>query len=196
MKGVENVGQSDNELIKEIIYGNESAMELLVKRHYSMVHSFVYRLTGDYNLSYDLTQEIFIKMMKSINRYDYKKGNFKSWILKISSNHCRDYFRTSTYKQRNEFSDINEIEIKSNENIIDLLEIKEDRILVKSAIDNLPTLQREAIILKYYHDLKIKEISNITGDMENTIKSRLFNGIKNLKKYLGGGIHEKNRHAR
>lgn len=190
------MGQSDNELIKEIIYGNQAAMELLVKRHYSMVHSFVYRLTGDYNLSYDLTQEVFIKMMKSLNRYDYKKGNFKSWILKISSNHCRDYFRTSTYKQRTEISDINEIEIKSDENIIDLLEIKEDRILVKSAIDNLPTLQREAIILKYYHDLKIKEISNITGDMENTIKSRLFNGIKNLKKYLGGGIHEKNRHAR
>jgi len=61
---------------------------------------------------------------------------------------------------------------------------------IKEAIENLPTLQREAIFLKYYNDLKIKEISNITGDNENTIKSRLFNGIKNLKKLLGGGIFE------
>ena len=54
----------------------------------------------------------------------------------------------------------------------------------------MPNLQREAILLKYYNDLKIKEISNITGDNENTIKSRLFNGIRNLKKLLGGDIFE------
>ena len=187
------MGQSDNQLIKEILNGNEAAMELLVKRYYAMVQSFIYRLTGDYNLSYDLTQEIFIKMMKSLNRYDYRKGDFRPWILKVASNYCKDYFRTSTYKQRSESTDIAGIEIKSEENVIDILEIKEERKIIKSAVDNLPTLQREAIILKYYHDLKIREISNITGDNESTIKSRLFNGIKNLKKCLGGGEYEEKR---
>ena len=67
---------------------------------------------------------------------------------------------------------------------------KEEAIKIKEAIENLPNLQREAILLKYYNDLKIKEISNITGDNENTIKSRLFNGIRNLKKLLGGDIFE------
>lgn len=76
------MGQSDNQLIKEILNGNEAAMELLVKRYYAMIQSFIYRLTGDYNLSYDLTQEIFIKMMKGLNRYDYRKGDFKPWIQK------------------------------------------------------------------------------------------------------------------
>lgn len=190
------MGQPDNQLIKEILNGNEAAMELLVKRYYDMVQSFIYRLTGDYNLSYDLTQEIFIKIMKSLNRYDCKKGEFKPWILKVASNYCKDYFRSSAYKQRIESSDIEEAEIKSEENVIDILEIKEDRKVIKSAVDNLPTLQREAIILKYYHDLKIKEISNITGDKESTIKSRLFNGIKNLKKCLGGVRYEENRYVK
>lgn len=185
------MGQSDNELVKEIIYGNQSAMELLVKRHYSMVQSFVYRLTEDYTLSYDITQEIFIKMMKGISRYDYNRGLFKPWILKIASNHCKDYFRTSTYKHQSEISNIDEIDIKSDENIIDILEHKEDRRIVKSAVDSLPTLQREAIILKYYHNFKIKEISSITGDAENTIKSRLFSGIKNLKNILEVKIMKK-----
>lgn len=190
------MGQSDNQLIKEILEGNEAAMELLVKRYYGMVQSFIYRLTGDYNLSYDLTQEIFIKMMKSLNRYDFKRGEFKPWILKVASNYCKDYFRSSAYKQRVESSDIEGVDIKSEENVIDILEIKEDRKVIKLAVNNLPTSQKEAIILKYYHDLKIKEISNITGDNENTIKSRLFNGIKNLKKCLGGGEYEENRRAK
>lgn len=190
------MGQSDNQLVNEILNGNEAAMELLVKRHYNMIQSFIYRLTGDYNLSYDLTQEIFIKMMKNLNRYDYKKGDFKPWILKVASNYCKDYFRSSQYKQRRENCSIEECEIKSEENIIDILEIKEERKIIKVAVDNLPTLQREAVILKYYHDLKIKEISNITGDKENTIKSRLFNGIQNLKKCLGGGSCEENRKAK
>ena len=75
---------------------------------------------------------------------------------------------------------------KNTENIIEIFELNEKRRTIKNAVDKLPNLQREAIILKYYHDLKIKEISNITGHNENTVKSRLFNGIKNLKKIIGG----------
>lgn len=187
MKGGGELGQSCNELIKEIVKGNESAMELLVKNNYSMVHGFVYRSVGDYNISYDLTQEIFIKMMRSINKYDCKNGNFTNWILKIASNHCKDYFRSADYRQRINTKDIDKEEIYSDETVVDILEKNESRKAVKKAIDNLPTIQREAIILKYYNNLKIKEISGVTGVNEATIKSRLFNGVRNLRKVIGGG---------
>ena len=85
------MAQSDNQLIRDIVKGNEAAMELLVKRHYTMVHSFVYRMVGEYEIAYDLTQEIFIKMMKNIERYDNRSGEFSRWILRIASNHCKDY---------------------------------------------------------------------------------------------------------
>ena len=178
--------QSSETLIKEILKGNEAAMELLVKNNYNMVQSFIYRFTGDYNLSYDMTQEVFIKMIKNLNRFKFEDGKFESWILKIASNHCKDYFRSNSFKQRNESSNIGDIEIEDNEVVIDILEKNEKRKAVKKAVDGLPNLQREAIILKYYHDLKNKEISHITGHNENTVKSRLFNGIKNLKKVIGG----------
>ena len=152
----------------------------------------MYRTTNDYNIAYDITQDSFIKMMKNINKYKIENGNFKSWLLKIAVNTTKDYFKSKTYKQRSQSYDISNHEIEDKTNVIDILSKKEDAIKIKKALDNLPTLQREALILKYYNDLKIKEISNITGENENTIKSRLFNGVKNLKKLLGGDNYEQN----
>lgn len=157
------MSQSSESLVKEILKGNEVAMELLVKRNYNMVQSFVYRYIGDYNLSYDMTQEVFIKMIKNINKFKFESASFESWLLKIASNHCKDYFKSTSCRERSKSSNIDELDIKNTENIIDIFELNEKRRTIKNAVDKLPNLQREAIILKYYHDLKIKEISNITG---------------------------------
>lgn len=184
------MAQTDENLIKEILKGNESAMEILVKRHYDLVHSYIYRTTNDYNTAYDITQDVFIKMMKNIDKYNLENGKFKNWLLKIAVNTIKDYFKSKTYKQRSENYEIENHQIEDKSNVIDIISKKEESIKIKQAIEKLPNLQREAILLKYYNDLKIKEISNITGDNENTIKSRLFNGIKNLKKLLGGDTFE------
>lgn len=184
------MAQTDENLIKEILKGNESAMEILVKRHYDLVHSYIYRTTNDYNTSYDITQDVFIKMMKNIDKYNLENGKFKNWLLKIAVNTTKDYFKSKTYRQRIEHCDIENHEIEDKSNVIDIISKKEEAVKIKAAIEKLPDLQKEAILLKYYNDLKIKEISNITGNNENTIKSRLFSGIKNLKKLLGGDICE------
>ncbi|XTR39148.1 RNA polymerase sigma factor [Paraclostridium tenue] len=186
------MAQTDEKLIKELLQGNESAMEILVKRYYDLVHSFIYRNTSDYNIAYDITQDVFIKMMKNIDKYQIENGKFKSWLLKIAVNTTKDYFRSKTYKQRTQSYDISNQEIEDRTNVVDILSKKEEAIKIKEAIGNLPKLQREAVILKYYNDLKLKEISHITGENENTIKSRLFNGVKNLKRLLGGDNYEKN----
>lgn len=184
------MAQTDEKLIKEIIKGNESAMEILVKRHYDLVHSYIYRTTSDYNIAYDITQDVFIKMMKNIDKYNIEDRKFQNWLLKIAVNTTKDYFRSKTYRQRIENYDIDNHQIEDKSNVVEMISKKEESIKIKEAIENLPSLQREAILLKYYNDLKIKEISSITGENENTIKSRLFNGIKNLKKLLGGDMLE------
>ncbi|MEW9079239.1 RNA polymerase sigma factor [Terrisporobacter glycolicus] len=182
---------SDENLVKEVQNGNEHAMEILVKRNYNIVHSFLYRNTSDSELSYDLTQEVFIKVIKNINQFNDEKGKFKSWLLKIAVNVKNDYFKSSSYKHFQNIDDIDNHDIEDKNNLIDILSQKDETKKVKEAISELSPLQREAIILKYYDDLKIKEISKITGSNENTIKSRLLNGVKSLKKILGGEKVEK-----
>lgn len=100
------MAQTDENLVKEILKGNESAMEILVKRHYDLVHSYIYRTTNDYNVSYDITQDVFIKMMKNINKYNMESGKFRNWLLKIAVNTTKDYFKSKAYAQRSENYDI------------------------------------------------------------------------------------------
>lgn len=189
--------QSDKQLVDQILKGNESAMEILIKRHYNMVYSFICRYVGEYNTAYDLTQDTLIKVMKNIDKYNHKNGEFRNWLLKIATNTSKDYFKSSIYRQRTQSDDVDCCKIKSSQDVISILDKKEERKIVKEAVDRLPTLQREAIILKYFHDLKIREISKVTGEKEATIKSRIFNGIKNLKKRFGGEeVDEKRRIAR
>lgn len=177
---------TDEELIEEIKKGSQAAMEVLVKKHYKNIFAYVYRKLGDYHLAYDLTQEVFIKMMKSI--YQYKaKGKFEHWLLTIAVNHCRDYFRSSTYKQKDKEQEIFHQLKDHRENVWDLLSKKVDSEKVKEAIEKLPDYQKEAIILRFYHDLKIKDIAQITKNKEATVKSRLRQGIGKLKKMLQGG---------
>ena len=85
--------QTDEKLIKEILKGNESAMEILVKRHYiNLVHSYIYRATNDYNISYDITQDVFIKMMKNIDKYNLENRKFKNRLSKNSSKYNKRLF--------------------------------------------------------------------------------------------------------
>ncbi len=89
---------SDEELIEEILRGSQAAMEVLVKRHYKSVFAYVYRKTGDYHTAFDLTQEVFIKMLKALHHYN-GVGKFTNWLFKIAHNSCLDHLRASQAKE-------------------------------------------------------------------------------------------------
>lgn len=178
--------QSDESLIEEIKNGSQAAMEVLVKKYYKNIFAYTYQKVGDYHLAYDLTQEIFIKMMKSIANYN-GQGKFQHWLLKIAVNHCRDYYRSRAYRQSNEIKEITPQLKDERENVEDLLSKKFDSVKVKEALDQLPNFQREAIILKFYQGLKIRQISQITEANESTVKSRIKQGIEKLKFLIKGG---------
>lgn len=186
---------TDEELIEEIKNGSQAAMEVLVKKHYKNIFAYVYRKVGDYHLAYDLTQEIFIKMMRSITSYK-SKDKFKNWLITIAVNHCRDYFRSSTYRNKNKEQNLN-YHVKDNrENVWDLLSKKIESERVKETLKKLPDYQRDSIILRFYHDLSIKEIAQITESKESTVKSRLRQGIGKLRSVLQGGDNSGKRQSK
>lgn len=81
---------TDEELVADILSGSRSAMDVLVRRYYKTVYAYVYRKTSDKQLSYDLTQEVFMKMLKSLSSFK-NTGSFKNWLITVTVNHIRDY---------------------------------------------------------------------------------------------------------
>lgn len=177
---------TDDELVEEILSGSQAAMEVLVKRYYKNIFSYIYRDLGDYHTAYDVTQEVFIKMIKFINTYR-EKGRFKNWLYKIAVNTCLDYYRSRSYKcQKNQVELDTKVSDDKN-NVWDMFSRNTEREKIKNAIMELPYYQRDALILKYYHDMKIRDIAKVTGSSQATVKSRLRQGLEKLKRILEGG---------
>jgi RNA polymerase sigma-70 factor (ECF subfamily) len=183
---------SDEQLVKAVIDGDRSSIDLLVSRYYKIVYAYIYKLTGDYHMSYDLTQEVFIKGIRAIKKYKHE-DKLKSWMLTIASNLVKDYFRRQK-RQKIDWCD-NYIDIKEENNIDTSMEAllqQEDNKSIRVLIDTLSLEMKEVIILRYFYDMKISEIAKITSTKEATVKTRLRRALKNLnKKLLGGTINEK-----
>jgi RNA polymerase sigma factor (sigma-70 family) len=177
----------DMELVREIKNGSQSAMDVLVRRYYSDIFAYILRRTTNKQNAYDITQEVFIKMLKNIYTLN-EDGKFKSWLFTIAVNQCRDFFRSKEYKTSNKITELEESFFSADDNTTFIFEKKEITIELKKAISQLPDYQSECILLKYFHDFKIKEIVEATNSNESTVKSRLRQGTAKLREILEGSF--------
>lgn len=161
-------------LIKKVQSGDEEAMNSLISGYYQSIFAFFYKNTGNYHQSKDLTQEVFIKMVAGISKYR-PKSTFKNWLFTIASNHLKNYYRTLS--RHPEWIEITDECFKTTNDIANIA-LESD---VKVALRHLPPEQRETVILRYYNDFSIKEISKITGAKETTVKARIRYGLEKLK---------------
>lgn len=180
---------TDVELIAEVKQGSKASQEILVRRHYKLVYSFLYRMIGDQELAKDLTQEVFIKVLNNLEKYQ-PSSDFKSWLLTVASNHTKDYLRSKVHRERQHTYELTSQDMRTTKSVASIFEKNEKRKEIKAAIEALPEYQREAILLKYYNDLKISEIAEVTSASVPTVKSRLKQGLKKLKNYLKRGDHD------
>ena len=172
----------EKRLVEKVKRGDREAMDVLVKTYYQTIFAYFYRNTGDYHRSCDLTQEVFIKAISAIPAYK-NNGKFKAWLFAIASNHLRSDWRYRKIHPQE----------KLEENAVETPEAPEQirKVELEEAMGKLPPEQREAVVLKYYHGLKITEISKVTGAKDATIKSRLKYGLEKLRKLLGDESHER-----
>jgi len=140
-------------------------------------------MIGDKELAKDLTQETFIKLLNNISKYK-PSSEFRSWMLTVASNHAKDYLKGKAYKERRDTYELYENDSQTEKSVSSIFEKNEKRKEIKEALEELPDYQREAILFKYFHDLKISEIATVTNVSVPTVKSRLNQGLKKLKTYL------------
>jgi RNA polymerase sigma factor (sigma-70 family) len=177
---------TDEELITEFQSGSQSAMEVLVRRYYKTIFAFLFRKFGDYHLAYDLTQEVFIRVLKTLSGYR-EYGRFEHWLIKITVNVSRDYFRSREFKEKTGTVEYADSDMDSH--VTNLFESSLEYREIRESVLSLPEDQRDAVILYYYNGYKIREISKITNAREATVKSRIHQAIGKLRKSLLGGAY-------
>ena len=168
-------------LTRRIQNGDPEAFETLVRKHYQNIYQFcVRRCNGDTALAADLTQDTFLKLIEHIQQYRLT-GKFINFLLTIAVNTCNNHFK----KKSPDIVDMDTLSaVPSNLNISEEVLRQEDTQIIQQALDRLPDMQKEVVILRFYHDRKLKEIAAITGVSLPTAKSRLKQGLDKLKRYL------------
>ena len=172
---------SDEELASQMQLGSEAALEEIVKRYHGPIHRYLVRMSVDYHATNDLTQEIFIKMCRGIQSYRLEMP-FKTWLYSIASNTYKDYLKKAYTRKvipgleesAQCFANTGTPEEKFFKNY--------ERVNLIKAINSLGHIYRETLILRYYEDLKLDEIASALRIPTGTVKSRLSNGLLQLKK--------------
>ncbi len=175
----------DKKLIKECQNGDKSAFQELISKYHPIVYKFLVRVTEDERLTEDLTQETFIKIIRSIDKFDVNgKAKFSTYIIAVSKNCYIDYLRKNKKTMQSVAIDDN---LNIEDTDVNVEEIVLDKIYgndILKAMESLTEEQRIAIKLKYIEDLTLKEIGDILKIEPKTVKSRIHNGIVKLRQLL------------
>ncbi len=154
--------------------------EELYERYATDVLRVCYFYLGDRQKAEDVCQDVFVRLM--VNAPQLEEGREKAWLLKVALNRCRDLWRGSWVKRVVLGSPVFELIPAPDDT-----ERREDQEIVLKAVHALPPAFREVILLHYYQNYGISEISKMMDLPEGTISSRLSRGRKKLETILQGG---------
>lgn len=178
----------DSVLVKDYINGKEAALELLIKRHQQRIFSFIYSKVQDRDVTEDVFQDTFIKVIKTLKRGNYnEEGKFLPWVMRIAHNLVIDYFRKNNRMPKfNNSEEFDIFSIISDNSLNAEKRIIKDQILsdVRNLIEELPEEQKEVLKMRMYMDMSFSEISESTGVSINTALGRMRYALINLRKVI------------
>lgn len=178
----------DSTLVSNYINGHEASLEILIKRHQQRLFSFIYSKVKDKDITEDIFQDTFIKVIRTLKKGNYnEEGKFLPWVVRISHNLIIDHFRKSNRMPK--FKNTEEFDIFSV--IGDGVLNAEKRIIkeqihadVKELINELPEEQKQVLVMRMYNDMSFNEISENTGVSINTALGRMRYALINLRKLI------------
>jgi RNA polymerase sigma-70 factor (ECF subfamily) len=172
-------------LVSECIAGNEAAIEMLVRQYETSVFRLALTIVGDQAEANEITQETFIAALRSLPSYEEKKS-FKAWLYTIALNHSRSHLRKrkTLERLRAALNSIFRVEaqkqISPEESVIQ----NDKEAEIWNALNQLDDPFRIVMILRYFHELPISEISEMLSVNEGTIHSRLHTARERLRSAL------------
>lgn len=170
----------DEELVAKFLQGEEDAFRELVERYQRLLLNYIFRFTGNREISEEIVQETFMAVFQNIRRFQ-PSSSFRAWIYAIATNRALNALRRRTHIRYDE-----SLEDRSddwNEPLQSASE-QERACAVRKALASLPEKQRAIFILRFYEQLSYEEIALATGCPIGTVKSRLCYTLKKLRGVL------------
>jgi RNA polymerase sigma-70 factor (ECF subfamily) len=173
-------------LIQRCLQGDQAAWEAIVRQYWRKVFNVAYKFVGRHDQAEDLTQDIFLKIFKSLDTFD-RRANFQTWLISVSRNLCIDHYR-SIRKERETIDrdvDASELTPASTElSPIAALEQRDRVELLREALSALPDALRTAVVMRDIQELSYQEIADRLKLPEGTVKSRINRGRTELARQI------------
>jgi RNA polymerase sigma-70 factor (ECF subfamily) len=180
--------EQDTQLVQQCLQGDGSAWEELVRRHTRRIYNICYRFTGNRTEAEDLSQEVFLRVYKTIGSYRSAYGGFATWMTSVTRNLLIDHYRRT---KRDRITDSIEDKMPVVENKESVGRRPDEQALlgelsgqIQSALTRLSPELREAVILRDLQQLEYGEIRQVLAVPEGTVKSRINRGRIELARIL------------
>ncbi|HTG89166.1 MAG TPA: RNA polymerase sigma factor [Vicinamibacterales bacterium] len=166
--------------------GDQAAWETIVRTYWRKVFNVAYRFVGTYEEAEDLTQEIFLKVFRSLSTFD-QRANFQTWLISVSRNYCIDRYRSGRRDREIFAREVNAADVQAEApgpSPHARVELQDRVALLREALRGLSTPLRTAVLLRDIHELSYQEIASQLGVAEGTVKSRINRGRAELAKQI------------
>jgi RNA polymerase sigma-70 factor (ECF subfamily) len=185
---IEKSLDQDSSLVERCMSGDDAAWEELVRLHTRRVYGLCYRFTGSDSESQDLTQEVFLRIFRSLRSFRSTEGSFVTWLARLTRNLLIDHYRRT--RQERVTDSIEEQLPMLEENMAasarpeGLVAGREASEILQVALQKLSPELRETVILRDLQEMEYREIAQVLKVPEGTVKSRLNRGRAELARVL------------
>jgi RNA polymerase sigma-70 factor (ECF subfamily) len=176
---------SDAELIERCLRKDNAAWDQIVARFRRKIFHIAYKFTGKHDEAEDLTQEILLKVFRSLDKFN-RDADFGTWLSSVARNYCIDHYRASKREREVLVEDLLAFDLApaSSGNPHRALEDRDRRSFLRHGLDLLPTKLREAVVLRDLIGLSYQEMAERLRLPEGTVKSRINRGREELGRLL------------
>lgn len=178
----------DLQLVEQCLAGEEAAWEDLVRTHTRRVYSVCYRFTGTSEEAQDLTQEVFLRVFKTLKSFRAGEGSFGVWLNRLTRNLLIDHYRRTKADRKTDSLEDQLTQVEETTAVTSrtdsMLAGREAGELLQAALQKLSPELRETVVLRDVEELEYREIAQVLNVPEGTVKSRLNRGRAELARIL------------
>lgn len=188
------MADEDGDVVQAVVDGDTEAFRTLVERHKRRLYAVILKLVGDEDLAEELAQESFVKAYGAISGFR-RDSSFGTWLVQIGIHTARDHLRRAKRQRDRAIISIDalrdthghSLELVDESRAADPgaeVEAREERELMRHALDRLPDEYREVLVLKHFEGWSYEQIADLTGDSIGTLKVRAYRARQLLREHV------------